>query len=171
MSKYIRMNAVVRLRRFHLPGYANYMFYFHLAIIWFYDFRGMISYSGSRSLVAFSFPRWLDCPVPTFLNYLLSLPIFLLSFIHPAYARRFYFYNASRYIQDGNMYIWVNNSDLEVVSTQFCRQSAKQHTRQCVRQCVRQYFRQRISLRTKPIFRHRARMIFNTVPLYRQLFI
>ena len=160
MSKF-RMNSIVRLCRFFLPKYFNHRFFLHLAIIRACDFRGMVSYPHSpSSFVVFSFPRWLDFRVLGFLNYLLSFPISLFSFIYSSHASpHHYLYDASRYAHDGNMCMWVDNVDLELVSTQFCRQSTRQcarrRTRQYVRHCVRQYFRHRTTLRSKPIFRHR----------------
>lgn len=169
MPRYIPMDAIVRLRRFPLPTPLNHRLSLHLSIIWVYDFRGMVSYPDwPRTLVCFSFPRWLDCPFPSFANYLLSLPFALLSFINPGYAGRPYLYNASRYVHDGNMYIWVNNSDLEIVSNQFCRQSARQSARRRARWRVRCRVRQnlrRLTLRAKPIFRHIA-LFIEKVPNY-----
>jgi len=169
MVRYLSMDAIVRLRRFPFSIYANHRLFLHLSIIWVYDFRGMVSYPDwPRSLVCFSFPRWLDCPFPPFANYLLSLPLTLLSFVNPGYAGRPYLYNASRYVHDGTMYIWVNNADLQVVSNQFCRDSARQSARRRVRWRVRCRVRQhpkRLTLRTKPIFRHIAPMI-DKIPCY-----
>jgi len=177
MSRSLPMDAIVRLRRFPLPTYSrrkylNYRLSLHLAIIWAYDFRGMVSYPDwPRTLVAFSFPRWLDCPVPAFANYLMSLPISLLAFINPGYAGRSYLYDASRYLHDGNIYIWVDNIDLELVSTQFCRDSARQRarrqTRQRLKERAKKRARVRITLRTKPLFRGKFKIVGGVVvPLW-----
>ncbi len=116
-------NAVVRLIRLNPPEYSSHRLRSHLKIILFHDFRGTVRSSDETySLIAFTFPRWLDCPVPAFSNYLLSLAYSLIAFIYPGYAARLPFYyvrDGFRYVHDGLMYIWVKNEDLEVVSLQF----------------------------------------------------
>lgn len=118
-------DAIVRLIRLNPLDYANYRLRAQLKIILFNGFRGTVRYSGkTHSLIAFTFPRWLDCPVPSFSEYLLTLPFSLLAFIYPRYAGRipvYYLADGFRYVHDGLMSIWVKNEDVEIVSLEFCK--------------------------------------------------
>ena len=118
-------DAIVRLNRLNPSDNLNRRMRHQLEIILFNDFRGTVVSSGKiYSLVAFNFPRWLDCSVPSYAEYLLTLPFSLLAFIYPGYAGRspvYYFADNYRYVHDGLLYIWVKNEALEIVSLEFCK--------------------------------------------------